>query len=535
MYTFNLSLKDKKIEINTNLNKIELGGFTGYFCGTINSQKNDPIEVLKRNHGVLIRIDDSAIEVFSDPFCSLPIYIYSNDSELYIDSIFENIAKKRLSVDIVGCYENLMYSSGLFDRTPFLEVKQLPAASKMVYSRFDSKIEIRSYWDYCIKCCESVSDEEAVNKVWNAFSQIYRGFAGKNIIMGVSGGLDSRLSLCLLKSESTPKEIKTFTFGHNKCIKDYSIAKKTCKKISVNKPFFFRISEETYKNSKELPIKTCGSVSINHGHIYNAIDSFDLDGYTLISNYFSDGVMGYDCRPTDSNDYAECDYYKIFLKNEWNAPREILEEIENDLKKVIFRRGEGDNYSGYNEFIYLTERNPKFHMRLSYLFSEKINVELPFADYSIMESVISLPVSIRYYKRIERLLLKQHLKDYMDVSSTRYAGLDKQESKFLSKLYYNGNFIVMRLINCLNSGLKLLSNGYVQIPNPFITENYISVFDRVFSKDKKKADAVLKRVLGMKISNNPLKKLNYRTSDATRGFEMISLAYVIMKCVDIDR
>lgn len=528
MYYFNLSVNaNKSVLVNTNLNESRVGDFIAYTFGYVDSTEKNEVEFAKRNHGIFVRSDENGLTLLNDPFCSIPIYVYFSKGELKADSIFENFKKLRLELDVVGCYETLMYSSGLFDRTAFCEIKQLPAASKMVYEFGKEGVSIESYWDYNIPCIEEDSAENAINKVMEPLSTIYSKYSGKDVVMGVSGGLDSRLSLLLLKTVSDASSIKTFTFGHNKVIKDYSIAKKICKELNVTKPDFCKITIDTYKKALDIPVKTGGGVGVNHGHIYDVITRKNYKGCTLISNYFSDGVMGYDCRPNDTNEYKESEYYKIFINNRYNAPKTVLDEIEKDLYKIMSRRSGNDNYSGYNEYVYLTERNPKFHMKLSYLYSEEMNVEMPFAEYSLLTSVISLPQKYRYYKKIEQLILQAKFRKLDDISSTRYAGLDEQEGTLSLKFHYNIGYFLMRFINFMNSGLKILTNGYLQIPNPYITENYLSVFDRAFFREKINACKILKDSLNLEMKRNPLNRKNVRTSDATLGFDMISLAMLI--------
>lgn len=535
MYYFRLSFcNNGKMAIDTNLNEYNVGKYTAYIYGNLNDSDMNAEEFAKRNHGVVLCLENDKLELLNDPFCSLPLYIYVSDAGLIIDSRFESFKSEKLHLDVVGCYENLMYSSGLFDRTPFCEIKQMPAASKLIYSCEDKRPSIAPFWDYNIPCEVENDEETAVSKVMETLSDIYSRYSKMDTVMGVSGGLDSRLSLLLLKTISGASSIKTFTFGHNKNIKDYSIARKVCKELGVDEPEFHRINSNTYKKAAVIPMKTAGGVGINHGHIYDVISGKKYQGYTLISNYFSDGVMGYDCRPSDTDDYKQCEYYEVLQKNRYNAPKNVLDEIENDLLRIVLRRGKNDNYSGYNEYIYLTERNPKFHMKLSYLYSEEINVEMPFAEYALLESVISLPVSFRYYKRIEQLILESKFLQMDDISSTRYAGMDEQETSFKKKIHFNIGYLLMRSVNLMNSGLKLLSNGYLQIPNPYITENYLSVFDRSFSKEKEKANRILVETLDLKMERNPLTRNNIRTEDATLGFDMLSLATLIDQMMMLD-
>ncbi|PWT26042.1 asparagine synthase-related protein [Butyrivibrio fibrisolvens] len=533
MDIFGAKLIDDELVVDTNLQHANIYGYDVYFKNNSRISDNDCsdiIEIVKKNHCIAIRKYDSNIEILNDPFGYFPIYIYVEPSTsgnmFLIDTVFENFHGCKLTADIAGAYENLMYSSGLWDRTPFNEIKQMPAATKALFNTIERKLKVESYWDFKIPLIDITSEDEVIDKVWSVLSEIYKKYKNMSLVMGISGGLDSRLSMCLLKENADLYKLKTFTFGHYKGIKDYKYAIETAKRLGAEAPEFIKLSDDTYSDAVSLPIKSGGNVGINHGHAYFCLKQMDIKSKTLISNYYSDGVMGYDCRPSDVDDYLKCDYYHIFESNFYNASPEILEIIRNDLMKVISRRAKSDNYSGYNEYIYLTERNPKFHMKLSYLYSELLDVELPFAEYSLLQVVISLPQKYRYYKKIEHLILEKRIGLFEDVSSTRYAGLDKEENYWTSKTAYNIKYVHMLLLNRCNAILKLINNGKVMMPNPYITENHLAVFDRCFDKDKKWADELLYDTIGLAIKNNPLKQKCIRTADADRGFELISLAYL---------
>lgn len=515
--------KNRELEIDSNLKFYQIDEWLVYSNDEIYSTKDDIFEIVKHYHCIAIRQKGNLIEVINDPFSSIPVFIYCKDNVLILNSVFENFKGLRLTIDRAGCYELLMYEAGLFDRTVFAEIKQMPAASIATYNLDTYELFVESYWDYKIENIPEVSKSDAVDRVWEVLSNTYRTYKDKDILMGMSGGLDSRLSLCLLKNVSNANSISTFTFGHSRSIKDYKYASMICEQLSVDKPKFFKLTDEAYREGLRLPAKTGGCIGVAHGHAWFCLNHLNLDGKTLVSNYYSDGVMGYDCRPTDTNNIDDCDYYEILKTNRWNAPADVLDQIREDFNKVSERRAKEDNFSGYNEYIYLTERNPKFHMVLSYLYSEILPVETPFASFDLLMNVISLPKEIRYYKKIEHLILSEKLGKFTDISSTRYAGWDQEETRLTEKMRYNSGFIGMLVLNRINAGLKFLSDGVLQIPNPYITENHLAVFDRCFFSEKRLADNALKEWLGMDISDNPLMHKNYRTANAEDGFKLVGM------------
>lgn len=528
MYYFRLEINDNGlVTIDSNLNKVDIGGYAAYIKEKVDETQLDIFEFMKRNHGIAVKNDGNTIRLINDPFSSIPVYVYNSRNNFVVDTVFENFIGLPVTIDKIGCYESLMYSSGLFDRTAFCEIKNMPAACEAMYDLNTRDLTIESYWDYFFPCNETITDEDAIKSVWETLCGIYGNYENKDVLMGMSGGLDSRLSICLLSQFIERKHIKTFTFGHHKSIKDYELAKDTCKRLGISTPVFVHLDGNSYKSSLDLPIKTGGGVGIAHCHTYRCLQEICIEGKTLISNYYSDGVMGYDCRPDDAKTIYESDYYKILKENYWNAPQDILDKIFIDLEKVANRRRKKDNYSGFNEYIYLTERNPKFHNKLSYLYSELLDVETPFTEYELLKEVLSLPQKYRYHKRIEKMVLEKKLGVFEDISSSRYAGIETRENNLKGNLCYNIKFLNMLIINRINAVLNLCFMGRIQIPNRYITENHLSIFDRYFSKEKEMADKYAREILGIKKERNPLQRRNLRTADAGKGFEMIGLVQLL--------
>lgn len=501
-----------------------------YYTENLHAE-DDIVKTAIKNKGVGIKETSEYIEIYNDPYCSVPLYVFKNQNGVCITSIYENIETENMKVDQIGFYETLLYESALYDRTLYEEVKQLPAASYVKIDKQKLDYNIDNYWNFNILENKSInSEEQAVDLVWNKLCKIFSQYNEKNLIMGVSGGLDSRLSLCVMNSVLDMEKIKTFTFGHYSGILDYKLACEACAKLELpTSPSFYKLSGNAYLESMELPLKTGGGVGINHSHIYWCLSQMDTQDKTLVSNYYSDAVMGYDCLPIQYEDVVEnCAYYKKLHLNKFHLDDEMVNNIEKDIRKITDRRARNSNFSCYDEFIYLVERNPKFHIKLSYAFSERASVVLPYAEYSLLETVLSLPLKYRYRKRIEHLILQNKMGKFRDISSTRYAGLDREEKKIESKCYYNFGFLLMRITNLCNSGLNIISGGNIQIPNPYITENQLAIFNKCFVKYQKNAckelynNGVISKELFNKLKGRPR-----RTAEAQLCFCVIGLWSVI--------
>lgn len=479
--------------------------------------------------GIMVEKSRSSVKIFNDSFATIPIYVYSDGNDIAVSSIAKDFDGKKLTPDIVGVYETLLYESGLYSRTIFTEIKELPAACYVEITPSDGGIHIAPYWDFDISR-EECSEEEAIEKVETALCASFKKSVNNtDCLMGLSGGLDSRLSMHILNKSGLLDRVKPFTFGCSKHVLDYTLATKVCNHFSKASPVFYQLKDSDYLNSLNLSDDSMGSVSMVHGHIYNYINNGSFSEQVLISNYYSDALLGYDCRPHEVDVLENSEYYKKAMNNDLGIPGSIVEQIIADINKIADRRTKTGNYSSYDEFFYIVERNPKFHIKLSYLLSKNISVCLPYSDWELFRTVISLPMEIRYYKRIEKLILSKSSCDFSDISSIRYSGKEKSENSFFKKLFYNTGFAKMRVLNRVNSFLCVLSGGRLQISNRYITENHLAVYNRLLKQKYSDSVKFITAHVCDTLLDEHKSSVCIRTSEAQFRMNVISLAHSIQK------
>lgn len=521
-----MQIENGNVIIDTNM-KCQEGEDCWYYSVLETTDESVCVKNAWKLKGVVVERKQDIIKIYNDPFSSIPIYVYAGTNQIIVSTYTEFLRKYKLTLDRVGVYEELLFESPLYDRTIFNEVKELPAASCVEINTKNQEFFIKPYWNYDIAQIDCDKDE-AIDKTRNALEAAFRKI-GRNekLLMGLSGGLDSRLSMLMLQRTRLIDRLKTFTFGYTKRVLDFKFAHEVAETMDVEN-YFIKTDDEFYLKAVELPIKTLGGVSLFHGHIYNCLRRYNKSD-TFISNYYSDAVMGYDCRPIEYDDILEnCDYYKKLKKSRLGIDDETQKLIINDLRKIIDRRSEHSNFSSINEFIYIIERNPKFHMKLSFLFFDICKVEIPYADIDLLQTVISLPQKYRYYKNIEHMILDSYFVNMKDVSSTRYATVDKEENSLKNKLYYNAGYLKMLFLNRINAFLIVLSSGCVSLNNKYITENHLAVYTRLFKKENRDA-AEYFRSIGL-FDDKLTKRFTapcFRTADAQQRMINISFFHTI--------
>lgn len=530
-----------KLKINRNeIAYQEFKGFSAYkladatYYSTISTlefgQEDNIIEVCKKNKGIAIKCDANKIEIYNDPFCSVPVYVGKSDSGILITSEFKDFCENNsVHPDKVGIYETLLYGSGVYDRTSIEEIKQLPAACKIV---IDSSNEwtIEPYWNFDFSLDENIeSMDMAVEKTYECLKNIFAKYKDKKIIMGLSGGLDSRLSACILSETVCKENVEFFTFGYSKYIKEFKIAQKVTRTLDLPKPRFLKLTKEDYLNAGCVAENTGGQIGINHSHMYMCIRKFqNLDDKIFVSNYYSDAVMGWEANETGGkNDIKDSHYYELLEHNQLKIAAQVVEEIKKDLQKLGERYPKQGNFSGINEFIYVIERNTKFHVRLSALCNELMKIDLPYANYKLLECVLTLPIKYRAEKKIEKEIIERKFFIAKDISSRRYSErgeTTENEYSIFEKIYYLSGYYRMRATNLVNVILAKCTGSRVQIINPYLTENQTVILNRYLYSEYLKALEYLvdKEVIDKELQRN-IKTKEFRTKNTSLKYTIIGL------------
>lgn len=494
------------------------------------------IDICMRNKGIGILNTNDKILVCNDPFCSVPMYVTQKENRIVFSSDIELFYGNGWKIDNSGFYEILLFESGLYDRTLIDGVKQLPAASMCVVDKAAMLFSIRPYWNFDVK--ENVLYEDvdkATDDVKDCLLGIFRNI-NSPITIGMSGGLDSRLSACMLHDTKKAEDLAFFTFGYDSRIKENTMGKDVLKKLwkgkQMPKHSFVKLTDSDYIGSKYVPLSTGGQIGLNHIHQYACIVKIKNKPKTLISNYYSDAVMGWDTIPVRSNEtMGECDYYKLLRRNPLGLTNVEIDLIEHDLRKICDRYPVNGNFSCMNEFIYVTERNPKFHVRLSAMLAEFVDVELPYADYKLLSLMLSVPIRNRAEKLIEEKIVHEYLGTMRDISSRRYSERSCYSEKrysLMDRLYYVLGYYRMRGINAFNALMAKYTDYRIQMLNPYLTENQNRVLNQSLYEDFLEGLSYLtEKGLANKKMNTMLKKKNYRFRNTSIKYNIIGLSMCV--------
>lgn len=483
------------------------------------------------NHKGLHKIEDeNYLTIFSDLFRSVPLYVYEDHLGIWLFSDFENFYEHHhfdQEIDEVGFWETILYGTPLWSRTLYKKIKQLPSASKIVINKRSLKFDIERYWKFDIQEDTMIkSIGEAAEGLNSHLNRIFSAFdVGKTYFMGLSGGLDSRLSLAYLSSRLPKENLNLFTFGFDERILEYKYSRSVANALGYENVSFHRMLPCFYREALEyMPIKSCGQIAISHCHILSFLKNVKLEGGLHISNFYSDALLGYATKlpKSDPIEYDSAYYFKKLHSYRFLNSK-VIDAISNDIYEITSGFNGSSNYSSIDEYIYITERNSKFHMNLAWLHSQFVETISPYADVELFKFMISVPLKYREQK----IIIDEIFNLFFPKLKMENTG--QISSRFALRFSTPLDWYKFRLINFINGILRKGTQGHLQLFNKFQTEEHERLLFTCFNKDLKSAT---KKFVDLNLMSSDSKKyfdrLPFRGVEADMRFSILSMNKLII-------
>jgi hypothetical protein len=203
-----------------------------------------------------------------------------------------------------------------------------------------------------------------------------------------------------------------------------------------------------------------------------------------LSNYYTDAIFGFECgRPERLDNIQVSSAYKK-IASAHHIHKKVRDEMIADCQLALTPDSDaGSCFSSLDEFKYVVERNPRFHMSLAFTQAQFMKTVIPFADIDVLEMAMRAPIVLRERKRILEELL-HHVN----------ARVAKIESSANTEYFYGNNsrlargslferyeFKKFRFLNMSAQLLSTLTGGNLRFRNPYQTEDQLSVYHKIFS------------------------------------------------------
>lgn len=495
----------------------------------------DVMQFAKRNKGITIVNSEDYISIYNDPFRSIPLYIARDEKNtLHLFSDFNSyysLNSVNKEIDKIGFWEIILFETAMGQRTLFEDVKQMPAASEIRIDKATNKYEIKRYWNFNTRVDNSIDTMESAASGLDAhlnrlFGQID---TGKHYYMGLSGGLDSRLSAMYLSRHIDKKNVSFFVYGYDSKILEYEYAIDVSSRLDFGRPMFHKLGIDNYlKAQDDLVLESGGQIGMQHSHIYDFLRN-KRSVHNLISNNYTDAVLGYECMfPKKKSTSRDSAYYKKTINNRMLLS-DIADAIENDIEDISAGYDPGDNYSTVDEYLYLTERNQKFHMHAAFLQGKYADVLTPYADSDLFDYMLSVPIEFRRQKIIiDYLINEKNNSDLSEVSNVS-SRLWRASSQSLWSRGSAWGYAHFKLMNVLYTLSISLSKGRITTFNKYITEDLLGTLHKL---KKQYLDGLkICREAGLlnDLQIDILRNLPLRSKDITPYYQIMNVAAVLKR------
>ena len=404
-----------------------------------------PINVsdyFSQNNGIVISSDKASFTIKTDSFGTLPVtYNLKHNffSHSLVDSQYSDILCSE-NIDLTAFWEAILFDYPLGVRTLNKNIIHVPGGGSLEID-VQSGVFNTARWQFFNYNTDAVSQvnehvariddrlTEIAKKCWSNLSQ------DQSILLPLSGGLDSRLLAAHLAKQGDPKRIIAVTFAYSPDSYEYKIAESVCRILGINQHFFYKLDGYHYsKCIKDFWEKTSGNLSVLHSHLYAFIKTKNLSQHLLVTGFYSDPISGYAATSVNETDIKNSNVYKKIINEiaRLKISLDIEDNILADLRVLHEDWLNNNDVIGFDEFLYLSQRQAKTFSNLIHIYRSCINVCAPFSDPCLIKLFLSLPYDLRKEKKIIRLLLSKAnkgLSSVPDVSSS----VDK--SSLRSKFY----------------------------------------------------------------------------------------------------
>lgn len=224
--------------IPDNIHLFDNENLLNYFnIDELSDRLKEKIQNIKGHHSFIIETQDYLLAVV-DRIRSYPIYYAETNSRLTLSSeteIFAELSLNNVDKESLLEFEMSGYVAGR--KTLHKKVYQILPGEYLLYEKKSKKLHRERYYQYGLGNyrLSNKTEDKLLKKLHQVhlkvFSEMINSFNGRPVWIPLSGGLDSRFILAMLK-ELNYKNITTFSYGSKK-FWDVKLAEKIAKFLNV--------------------------------------------------------------------------------------------------------------------------------------------------------------------------------------------------------------------------------------------------------------------------------------------------------------
>lgn len=429
-----------------------------------------------RGHFCVAHIDLKArvLEVATNRFGSVPIFWAQGDGVLiWAPTVWACLVAPGVTreFDSVALGEGFLFDNILLNRTPFANVRHLPAATVAVCEHTKQPC-LNKYWFPKLWGPNSRSVRDLVAEGSAVVKEAVHQAIGDapSAVVFLSGGLDSRV---IVGAARDTCDIETWTQGAPGCWD--LVAGRKLSTLLQCKHQDLKLSAHHYIQMNGAMVLLGGGMShAGHIHMGATAQRFSTPRRVVVTGLLGGPIFGCFSNP-HKKDQAMADveierYMRVGAcldREELNllCGADMWSEIRKDLEILMAECLEHNTPSDLAEYIGIMQRQSKLLIFTDRLVGRYHDVRLPYTHYGLAEFCLSLPPEWRYDRRFEQLLIKEAFPDL--------AGIEVPElgaPPYSSQLRQQYGQLKLRAWRLFQVGLEVASGGRCSPTNPLQKE-----------------------------------------------------------------
>ena len=477
------------------------------FCGEIfNENISDPkkyilelyekgeFEKLKELNGSFIAAiydnKNEKLTLINDRFGSLKLFYYYDKNRLFfspkVSPLMKIVENKKIRKDALVDF--LIFGFFLENKTYDENIFQLSPASILEITK--NTMSITKYWTYqCDGNYDPRDEDTLINELgvrWQKAVDLRVKKTGEMIIQ-ISGGLDSRAILAAALKSTSKENIFLYTFGEEGSY-DFDIGSNIAKTLGIQnvalRPIKGNFSEQYLKTFEDgdgmidatpyFPVQMDRSLRQFGNKIYNGYMGGEIMGpliFTKISKLRLQTNAEYEKAKQvllNHHKITDINIIEQLLNPSYIHDMPILSSFEKSIEDLhSFSSREFPNYCA--RWLYVNESD-KYTSFCNFRYVNQFYYYAPFLDNDIVDFMLRIPPRLRENKLLYKEMLVKNYSDLFHLPTKNTYGLPLQTNHMLLFIKRIFSFIQRKTNNLLN---------YIGRPNLFFNknENYINYDD----------------------------------------------------------
>ncbi len=320
---------------------------------------------------------------------------------------------------------------------------------------------------------------------------------GRRVLMPLSGGLDSRLLLCLLKKNGI--ETQPLVFGPPRS-NDVRVARTVADRMGLDLLYVPLEDQDYPRFGRDVTVRSGGMTNPMHCHLFATLSKLDKM-WDVIVHGFLGGEYAGECQRTETPEAAKGRQEALWRcvrhipgKNPlWHrldqcqrdAVLQDMEQVMNDclMENAPFR---------FEEFLRCVDRQSLVANSCT-LIEQWGPVLYPFANDRYADFFCGLPPGLRAGRRLFRQACLELFGDVFQLPDHNEVGVTGRPSPY--------HKLRKRLLLLAHYASFHLSGGRLALDVPYVFERHLQVLNGPYREEMKRGAAVTGRLIGMDLSD----------------------------------